>query len=361
MSGRMANGLTSRSNVWLAVKLTEPLFSNWMPGVAFLRARFNVSRAAALEVVEAGARNQVANRVASSQQWAPGHVSAVLRHVAATHEADFWVEIRLDRVVLRRERELVVAPGHQEIAGHVVARSPGRVAAQHVRVDFQPLEELEVHVRSVDAVVVVRQRRLAVGHDGADPRGSEEVPFVAADEVVVGRDGRGRGRSDELLGLHHQHADVVARRLSGHARAADDRNLRPGGAQADSPAEERHQVGRRAVEVAVARAEREGAGVLEEEVALLREEQVEARQVHLLLIDFDLGEVGAVGGVERHRRRQAVLGVEPAVEVHCRAQRPGGARLRAAADHERLDLQVASRPDVLEAAQRSRHVRPGCR
>ena len=56
------------------------------------------------------------------------------------------------------------------------------------------------------------------------------------------------------------------------------------------------------VAVAARRAEREVAGVLEEEVALLGKEQVEARQVHLLLIDFDLREIGPVGRVERQRR-----------------------------------------------------------
>ena len=40
-------------------------------------------------------------------------------------------------------------------------------------------------------------------------------------------------------------------------------------------------------------------GVLEEELALLRKEQAEARQVHLLLVGFDLREVGVVGEVRR--------------------------------------------------------------
>ena len=44
-------------------------------------------------------------------------------------------------------------------------------------------------------------------------------------------------------------------------------------------------------------AEREDALPFEEEVALLREEQAEARQVDLLLVLFDLREVGVVGDV----------------------------------------------------------------
>ena len=49
-------------------------------------------------------------------------------------------------------------------------------------------------------------------------------------------------------------------------------------------------------------AEVEDAGVLEEELALLREEQAELRQVDLLLVGFGLREVGIDGDVERQRR-----------------------------------------------------------
>ena len=50
---------------------------------------------------------------------------------------------------------------------------------------------------------------------------------------------------------------------------------------------------------AAAAAEAEVAGVLDEEVALFRKEQAETRQVHLLLIDLDLREIGAIRGVEQ--------------------------------------------------------------
>ena len=68
----------------------------------------------------------------------------------------------------------------------------------------------------------------------------------------------------------------------------------------------------------------EDAAPFEEEIALLREEQAEARQVHLLLVDFDLREVGVdreVGGevrgdavlrVDRRRRRARSLLTRPA-------------------------------------------------
>ena len=54
---------------------------------------------------------------------------------------------------------------------------------------------------------------------------------------------------------------------------------------------------------------REHAEALEKEVALLGEEQVEARQVDLLLVDFDLREVGVDREVGGDVLRDAVLHV----------------------------------------------------
>ena len=50
--------------------------------------------------------------------------------------------------------------------------------------------------------------------------------------------------------------------------------------------------------------------VLEEEVALLRIEQAEPRQVDLLLVDLDLREVGVDGDVHVEAGRQAVARIE---------------------------------------------------
>jgi hypothetical protein len=60
----------------------------------------------------------------------------------------------------------------------------------------------------------------------------------------------------------------------------------------------------------------EQAAAFEEELALFRELQVEARQVHLLLVDFNLREVGVVGEVERQVLRQVVLGVEAKISIN---------------------------------------------
>ena len=120
--------------------------------------------------------------------------------------------------------------------------------------------------------------------------------------------------------------------------------------------EEREVAQRDAGPVAALRlvAEREGAGVLDEEVPLLRKEERKAGQVDLLLVDLDLGEVRVVREVERQPRRDPELHVEPDVGLAACApfldQRP---RLVL---HERVGLhpQVESRPHAPESGQRPR-------
>ena len=94
-------------------------------------------------------------------------------------------------------------------------------------------------------------------------------------------------------------------RLAGQTRAAANRQQRAVVADADAAAEEQIDLTRAP--------DREQPAVLEEERPLLREQQVEARQVDLLFVDFDLREVGVVGEVERRARRDADLGVDAPV------------------------------------------------
>ena len=101
----------------------------------------------------------------------------------------------------------------------------------------------------------------------------------------------------------------------------------PGVGQADAAAEE--QVAQ-PLEALVA--DRERAGVLEEEVALLREEQREAGEVHLLLVDFRLGEVGVDRDVEGEAGLEAVLHVEPDVADAARDEAAPGPVAASAAD-----------------------------
>src|SRR4029434_9362245 len=100
--------------------------------------------------------------------------------------------------------------------------------------------------------------------------------------------------------------------------------------------------------------ERERPGVFKKEVPLLGKEEIEPCQVHLLLIDFHLREISAVGRVKGQRGRQAVLEIESPVDILRRPQRTTDPALRAAADEERLDLEVAPRVNVLETLERPR-------
>src|SRR6185503_2457067 len=80
----------------------------------------------------------------------------------------------------------------------------------------------------------------------------------------------------------------------------------------DPPAEEhdRHRRGARA-EPGLA-AEIENALTLEKKIALLRVEDVEAREVDLLQVLFDLREIGIHRHVGGERAREAVLQIEAA-------------------------------------------------
>ena len=62
-------------------------------------------------------------------------------------------------------------------------------------------------------------------------------------------------------------------------------------------------------------ADRKLTGVLKKEGALLREKQVEAIEVHLLIIDLDLREVGVVRQVECKARSNGILDVETDIAV----------------------------------------------
>ena len=95
------------------------------------------------------------------------------------------------------------------------------------------------------------------------------------------------GRATRVAGLHVQHADVDAVDLAAQAAAAPDRHEQSVLVEADAAAEEQIEL--------VALADREQAGVLQEERPLLGKAQIEAREVDLLRVDLDLREIGVVG------------------------------------------------------------------
>src|SRR6185436_19933282 len=77
--------------------------------------------------------------------------------------------------------------------------------------------------------------------------------------------------------------------------------------EADAAAEEQVQL--------LSFSDREQPRVLEKEGTFFRKAQVEAREVDLLSVDFDLREVGVIGGIEVQARGDAELRVEAEIAV----------------------------------------------
>ena len=187
---------------------------------------------------------------------------------------------------------------------------------------------------------------------------------LTPEHAEVGREGVG-GRRVVGLDVDGAHAEVA--HPAGQASAAHDGHG-PSFVQADAPAEEEGrripgwEHARRRVEdcprgpAEAAEAghppEVEDALALEEELALLREEQAEPRQVDLLLVDLHLREVGVVGEVRRQVLGQAVLHVDAAVSVAVVRDRgrdgPVGVER---ADRVGLDLERAAVRRHLQAHQ----------
>ena len=123
-------------------------------------------------------------------------------------------------------------------------------------------------------------------------------------------------------GVHVEQTDRCPSDLPGQPSAGIDRHdaiLRADLVEADPPAEEekRREAGtaRARTRARTRAAEVEDPLPLQEELALFRKEQREACQVHLLFVDFDLGEIGVVGEISGQVLRQAVLQIEAGVGV----------------------------------------------
>ena len=283
-----------------------------------------------------------------------------LPHVDAANEPHFRQEVVFDDhmpgrhpVAVTRVVELTaetrVAPGPAPCPG------AGRVSE-----DVDVIEEGKPAVEPVGLVAsaVPFERDRAIGDDAADGAAAQDVPFDPQDREV----GRLDRRQHLLAGLRIHHAgpragldvqrpDVEGADLAGQPSTRPNRH-HPRALQPDLAAEE--QGGQPAAEVPAALGEVEVAPTLQEELALLREEQAEPRQVDLLLVHLDLGEVGVEGEVCRQVARHAVLDVEPGLAVRGVAHRRRGREVRGdAADGVRLDLEVHTLGRRLEPHERT--------
>ena len=178
----------------------------------------------------------------------------------------------------------------------------------------------------------------------------------------------GRLGARELLvaGLDVHGADAPAADLAGETPADVNRN-HPAAIEADPPAvEQRRRVRAGLAEptAGAAAGEVEVAAPLEEEVALLGQEQAEPGEVHLLLVHLDLREVGVHGEVGGDVGRHAVLEIAAELRVEVAAHRRHPEVVgRRAAERIGLDLHVARRRRQVQAHQRAirRHAVEGHR
>src|SRR5437870_3268001 len=209
-------------------------------GRKILRSGFNLSAAASPEVIEVAVEIQVSNGAASPEKRLPGNLTRIIFHVAATDESNFGIEIWLNRIVFELDDVLVVLPRALKPPGLVASGSAGGIASKQEGIEFKLVEELEVSVASVDAVIVTRNGRVSIGYHRPDPGILQKIAFHAADGIVIRRNEVGAFR--EPLRIHRNESEVIPIYLSGETRSALDRNRSSCGAQSDPATEKWNEV-----------------------------------------------------------------------------------------------------------------------
>ena len=224
----------------------------------------------------------------------------------------------------------------------ILAATLARCARSHrIAVPVPGAQQSQVGVDASDAIpvaVAARSRRIAIEHEQSDIRARSKVLAEAQDAVPIGRCRAHR------LGLHRESANGDARRVTGEAKPRRNRYGAARRRQPDATTEKEQQIfvrRRREIHPVIARGVTniKNAGVLEKELALLREELAELRQVDLLLVGFDLREIRIDRQVHREMSRQSVRRIQPDRFTRrrlCAAEVTHGAPHRI-----RLDTQVA--------------------
>ena len=264
--------------------------------------------------------------------------------VLAQQETHARVEVllRFDEVRRGRERRTLVADAGAE--GSVVDVDARALATAPVAVELEELGWLELEVEAVE-VLRSRSGGVALREDRADAGALTDVAFHPGDRegglrhAVVSNVRRSRTDAEDAEVPFAEPTGQASPQVHRHGRAAvePDAAREEGLHQGGQPG---HSLGR---------AELEDARVLEEEVPLLGEEEGEPRQVHLQIVDLDLGEVRVVGEIEYHRLARSPLDVESAVEI---VRRRTGRRLfRGGTDQVGLDVQTARAPKPGEPRQ----------
>ena len=254
---------------------------------------------------QAGAGAPVGSPQEAGLVVAPGVARGEPVHarIGPAHETQRGIEVLLDGA----EGEVVIPLAGLvlplEAVGHpvpVLALGPARqpVAPQAGGAALPEQAAVPQAKVGADGVGRLRLPGLSRGHDAAD----RVLPAqVAADphhaQALLADLGL-------LVEQGAQDADVPVAHPTGELGSPQDGDLLAVLVAADGAREEGNEL-----RAAARRAELEEAGVLEEEVALLREEQREAIQVDLPPIDLGLGEVGVEGELQLQRGRDPPGGV----------------------------------------------------
>src|SRR5688572_13531460 len=330
----------------------------------------DVPRPIVLEIVDVSLETHLPepwNRRGSRAE--PGAKRAVAE-VAAPHESDLRVELVPDDEVVgcaSDEVGIVVEPGPIAL---VVPDKTRSMRARIVGEDVRFVVETEGAVDTPRPVGLAgrHDRRRSILEQGSDVAPAEQVAFHADDGEVRWE------RADHFVfgRLDAEQADVEGPDLSRQSSAGEHLHgcapLEP-----DPPGVE--QRGRRAAAAAARpRGTQSGdpevvhAPPFQEELALLREQEIEPCEVHLLLVHLDLSEVGVYGDVQRQVLRDCVLDVHTCVSQPIILDRgshdPIGADPRG---RKRLHLEVQPRRRRLDSDQIPVHryaedpIRPGPR
>ena len=289
--------------------------------------------------------------------------------IVATQKADLRHEVVLDHEVLCLESVPVSRIEELPLVARIIRVQTRGLGLGDIGQETDVVIERKGAVDAIRPVgPVTGQRHGPVGKHGADAAATKDVSFYTQHGKVRRLDTRPR----HIVGLNVQHADIERARLPSHTPATDDRGDGPV-LEPDPPRMEQ----RRRIDIAriaavapstlltqrtVPRAlpaatacEAEDALPFEKELALLGKEETESRQVDLLLVGLDLGEVGVVGQVGGQILRDAVLDVDADVAAAGIPYGWAGAEVGGqAGDDKRFDLEVVAGIGRLETNHRGR-------
>jgi hypothetical protein len=265
------------------------------------------------------------------------------------HEAEFVVEPVSNSRVLAADAPLPVAVfeagSRRELVSFGIRHRSNRRECLRGETVHRQVAETKIRVETREAIEP-GTGELLVQEDGSNVR-------VGQDIAAKPQGGEVRGRYASVLALLNvQDADRVSALTPAQARSSEYRQCLPVVRQANPAREEKASVLElvrsaspevsATAEIAIV-TERKDALVFKEEIALFRKEEIEARQVYLLLVGLNLGEIGVGGEVPYQPVGHAVLHVHATLGIagHRTCRDAAAAR-----EHVRLDPQILARVET---------------